>query len=123
MTDDPKLVQFDRWEQCEEALRSFDEFDRAGRSVWFRGQSHSNWPLLTTPERRTGRFSGIEDYFRLIRVILPQISTYTNKSWTLPHPQETFERSSKYDDIKELLISAYGYLAHLRHHGFPSPNG
>jgi hypothetical protein len=65
-------IQVNTWPEAEEKIHEIERLN-AGRPVWFRGQSDSNWQLLTTLERRTIRNSLVYEYLRLIRRIKPEI--------------------------------------------------
>jgi hypothetical protein len=91
----------------------------------FRGQSDSEWKLSTTLERFAPEAESIADYFKIIRVIKPQIEAMTGKSWELPEYNAVDQLLADYDTFSRALIfgqlPGYEYLAYLRHHGFPSP--
>jgi hypothetical protein len=67
----------------------------------------------------------VEDYYRLIGKIKPEIESMTGIEWPIPDFPEIEKLLQGYEDFS-LAISfgrwpGYGYMAHLRHHGFPSP--
>ena len=88
----------------------------------FRGQSSSCWRLETTLERYPHCVLGVEDYYRTLLVIKPQLETFTERTWATPsfsdyvklmdHPGFFFDDSD---------FPAYEYFVYLRHHAFPSP--
>jgi hypothetical protein len=65
------------------------------------------------------------DYFRIISRIKTELESFTDKSFEGPDLPTLEGKFSEYDSgSMEFLmngISSYGYLAHVRHHGFPSP--
>jgi hypothetical protein len=109
------------WEECEERLLQIKS--QASGEVWFRGQSNACWGLATTLERQvdqitTNEFSYfIEKYWKLMLKIKPQIDEITGRTSDVPEwaePPWPFEHYFRTN-------AAYGYMAYLRHHGFPSP--
>jgi len=57
----------------------------------------------------------------LIRIVKPEIEAFTQTVWEVPDitTLENWARTYKGFSIERL--HAYSYMAHLRHHGFPSP--
>jgi len=108
------------WEAAEQKLLSIEEKYRARLpGVWFRGHSDAKWPLLSTLERRIGNIAVLE-YYRVIYSIAPEILALTGQQLQLSF--ETADSyAHNYDSLYELLIEGYSAMAHLRHHGFPSP--
>lgn len=111
-------VRVKTWEDCEQRLLQIEIDNHKSLSgVWFRGHANARWPLKTTLERRSGRSYFIADYWDLILKIKPEIETFTGVAWEVPPwsepkwPFEVYFRKNR----------GFGYMAHLRHHGFPSP--
>lgn len=90
----------------------------------FRGQEDSSWALATTLERAGRQEMRISDYYRLIFPLKPQIESFTGITWEIATPPE-IQRSLQDFDTWSLRrfpdAATYGYMIHLRHHGFPSP--
>jgi hypothetical protein len=85
--------------------------------VWFRGVSDANWNLETTLERRNAKSFSVAEYYELARRIKPEVEAFTKAKWDVPdwcEPENNFARHFS-------TMPAFGYIAHLRHHGFPSP--
>lgn len=90
----------------------------------FRGQGNSCWQLSATLERACERML-FTDYYRIIGKIRPQIESLTGDDWPIPSYPEVERLARTYDELDKMLWAgdrpAYAYMAHLRHHGFPSP--
>ncbi len=114
-----KDTHVNTWEACEERLLRIEK-ENSGE-VWFRGLSNACWRLTTTLERQIARipYDGycVHRYWALMSRIKLQVESVTGSSWEVPEwsepewPFETFFRETP----------AYGFMAYLRHHGFPSP--
>jgi hypothetical protein len=111
------------WEECEarisEIVATHAFFDDT--PLVFRGQADADWRLATTLERRVPTGCYVEDYFRLIMRIKPEVETYSSRRWDDVNFKEISDWSKSYDDFSRGLLFSYEYLAYLRHHGFPSP--
>lgn len=117
------VVQVNTWEECEQELLKIDEAHSSDPiKVFFRGQSDSQWELLSTLERRLRGVHSVESYYAVMRRIKPEVETFTGAAvWEFPTYEEVIERTRNYDFFRQLLDSAYSYTVHLRHQGFPSP--
>lgn len=109
-------------------LNTFEEFEEKATALWedwekkhsskgryflpmlFRGQAMASWNLKTTLERYSPGEYSMEDYFKVMRSIRPEVQSRTGKHWPFP---------SHYDEIPG--ASQYAFMVYLRHHGFPSP--
>ena len=89
--------------------------------VLFRGQSNSQWGLLTTLERYSGLDCALYDYYRKIFAAKPIVESFTGKKWQILTPPEYEKWLEGYDPLGISGFEAYDYMAYLRHHGFPSP--
>lgn len=111
------------WEECEarisEIVAIHALFDDT--PLVFRGQADADWRLATTLERRVPTGCYVDDYFRLIMRIKPEVETYSSRRWDDVNFKEISDWSMSYDDFSRGLLLSYEYLAYLRHHGFPSP--
>jgi hypothetical protein len=88
----------------------------------FRGHADADWPLATTLERRSKILNcRFEQYFRIIMRVKPEIETYSGKRWDDIKYDDVTRWTSTYEGFSHGYLLAYEYLAHLRHHGFPSP--
>jgi hypothetical protein len=110
-----KDIHVKTWEEYKERSRQIIE-ENSGE-VWFRGLSDARWLLTTTLERRSPRDYSVVDYWELMLKIKPQIEVDTGVTWEVPKWSEPPWPFEKY--FRE--TPAYGYMAYLRHHGFPSP--
>jgi hypothetical protein len=111
-----KEVRVRTWGECEQRLCEIEQI--SGGEVWFRGLCNSCWRLTTTLERRIPhRTYSIEEYWQISLRIKPLVDTFMGVTWKVP---EWSEPSWPFcNHFREILMS--GYMAHLRHHGFPSP--
>jgi len=82
----------------------------------FRGQSNAKWPLSTTLERCDRQIDSVLKYIRTASSAQRFLSGFNSKIQTT----EPFRQPSM-DELKRGDIPNYGFLAYLRHHGFPSP--
>lgn len=89
-------------------------------ALLYRGQSNSDWDLVTTLERRSSRKWLWADYLRLARATSSEVQTLTNRDLKIPPYAQTAEWGSHYDDQLQ-GPPTYEYYVYLRHHGFPSP--
>ena len=102
------------------------EADRSMLPLLFRGQRQSSWKLDTTLERAVGgaRVPCI-GYYRRIFSVRPEIEAFTGLNLGMPSLDDVHRLVSNYDELLQQMLSgtfpAYAYMAHLRHHGFPSP--
>jgi hypothetical protein len=122
-----ETVEVDSWESFEKRLAEIRQAELAsGRhgEFLYRGHTDSTWGLATTLERAGREREPISDYYRIISRAKPQIETFTRVIWDIL-TWEQVERllqdpltipRHKFPDLGE-----YSYMAHLRHHGFPSP--
>ncbi len=109
------------WEECEELIRELEHTHNVNANkVIFRGQSNAKWLLETTLERLHKNVK-VEKYYRLISRIHHEIEAYNGREWSIPSYEEIHNWSMNYDAFTIQRLLAYDYLAHLRHHGFPSP--
>jgi hypothetical protein len=117
----PRLARnrvINTWEECEAEVNKIEETYHT--KAWFRGQSNADWQLDTTLERwRRDKPFSVEEYLDLIRRVKPEIETFTGGKWDVPSDQDAFIRVRNVGDLPMWL--PYEYMAHLRHHGFPSP--
>jgi hypothetical protein len=113
------------WEDLEEKLRVLRAQHTSVRNLLFRGQSDSSWPLRTTLERRVDQNTQIDEYYRIISAIQPQVETFTDQKWDIQDHRSFIDLVQEYDKLSLELsfgrLPAYSYLIYLRHHGFPSP--
>ena len=87
----------------------------------FRGQADSIWKLQTSLERVSGEKEfRLSTYYGIISGIQPEIESFTGRSWDIPNlPDYVDETAKARPQVPPLKV--YEYMAHLRHHGFPSP--
>ena len=57
----------------------------------------------------------LEEYYKILETIKPEIETYTSKKWKLPE----FLKKEALD--LPLPPTGYDFMVYCRHHGFPSP--
>ena len=114
------------WQEFEHKINDLrKEFPKPAKLV-FRGIGDSTWPLKTTLERHQSVEMSFTDYYRVITAVQPQIQSFTKTTWNEIEPYLEVERMAREYEELDLRLSmdqfrAYGYMAYLRHHGFPSP--
>jgi len=97
---------------------------RLQSDLLFRGQANSSWKLATTLERSNKNAMSFIDYYRTISILQPEIEAFTDHRWDNPEYPDILKPAREYEFFhlnKEMHTSIYGYMTHLRHHGFPSP--
>ncbi|HWA90223.1 MAG TPA: FRG domain-containing protein [Rhizomicrobium sp.] len=117
------------WEDFKTELaqlrRKQESNSRLQRRLYFRGQADSRWGLATTLERHTIGKTEFIDYYRTISVLQAELEAFTENSWQIPDYAEVCNVARSYDEFSRRMTfgqnPAYEYMAHLRHHGFPSP--
>lgn len=121
-----EAIHLDNWAAFESALHEIKSNIHAKKEFLvsdflFRGQSYSDWPLETTLERFTHKtsYTFAHFYARVLRVA-PEIAAFTGQHWSLPSPEKYKEWLREFDSYNGDFL-AYEPIAHLRHHGFPSP--
>lgn len=111
-------TRVESWEECQQQLLKIESDNKKSLGgVWFRGHSNACWRLATTLERRNSSAYFIDDYWNLMIKIKPEVEAMTGRTWEVPpwsEPDWPFE-------VHFLKNKGLGYMAHLRHHGFPSP--
>jgi hypothetical protein len=112
------------WEDFESRIRALRQQYPRERALVFRGLGDSRWPLTTTLERHGSKGMPFADYYGVISSSEPQIRTFAATTWDeIESYVDISERSSGYYFERSLSggLKAYGYMAYLRHQGFPSP--
>lgn len=87
----------------------------------FRGQENASWELLTTLERASKSQVSLLQYQRTLSAIRPQMETFSNRSWDLPDPPVLDLGPEDHPSLYPKNQATYGFMVHVRHHGFPSP--
>ena len=127
---DEKLVsetfETHTWEQCQGVLNGFRE--KVGQKfmspVLFRGHGDSGWFLESTLDRNVNGKMSVLEYSNEIRKVLPTVETFAGKTWDLEDIFDEMAVCKNYDSFNRHKFpspTAYSYMVHLRHHGFPSP--
>jgi hypothetical protein len=111
------------WEGFEEAIGEL-RAKYGNRSLVFRGQSDSEWPLTNTLERNGQGHMTFLDYYRLIVTrIGPAVETFIGVS--LPeYSKDVWDSFSDHELLSLRRFPSqdlYRYMVYLRHHAFPSP--
>lgn len=120
----PKKIE--NWKDFEEMIdgaeTEYQNFKENSKGLvshpLYRGQSNSAWGLETTLERFLGKNISVEKYYRLIHRIQPIVESCTSNCWQLPEIEE--ELKELYEKFG-MSTPLYEFMAHLRHHQFPSP--
>ena len=123
-----EIIRVDSWQQFENEISNIQAKNATNRwlssTLLFRGQANADWDLETTLERAGKHEMSFAEYYKLICVLQPEIETFTNNHWDNPDYSTYRTKFKSYDFLhldENLGTSVYGYMAHLRHHGFPSP--
>ncbi len=116
------------WEQFEEELTKLNQIRKTTvernkplhiSGYLFRGQSSHVYKLETTLERFITKQFTVKKYYQYASAGKFQINALTGDQWDIPNPPEF---NKLIDDLDAYFkLPACGYLAYLRHHGFPSP--
>ena len=119
-------IKLNDWQEFECKIKDLRKEFQKPRQLVFRGVADSTWPLKTTLERYQSVGMSFADYYQVITVVQPHIQSFTKTTWDEIEPYQEIERlAAKYDKLDFHLwggrLRAYGYMAYLRHHGFPSP--
>lgn len=120
-------IELESWETFERSLQELRkaEISAGGTAEFlFRGLSDSTWPLATTLERAGREGIPISDYYQLIFNLNPQIESFTGMRWeiaTWPGVAKSLRDWDTWALHRFPDPKVYGYMVHLRHHGFPSP--
>ena len=113
------------WHEFEVRIAELRQQYAAGRMLLFRGLVESTLPLTTTLERHAQGETTFADHYRDISAVRPEIESLTNATWDIESFQEIQTLAGEYDAFHLHLwggrLRALGYMAYLRHHGFPSP--
>lgn len=97
-----------------------NDYTRTHR-VLFRGQSHFDWDLATTLERKAKDQFSIERYLADATHCVNEIESLTGKRWDIPDLRTLIGEITDTQDSMRVYLPSYAYLVYLRHHGFPSP--
>lgn len=122
-----QTTALDTWEELEDFLNKIDNDYRKSKTdpnrkfgsysePLFRGQADANWTLSTTLERATNDTFSLDRYYRDAGAAHRYLSGFNAQKWK-------FEKIEKftYETFRHSPLPSYGFLAYLRHHGFPSP--
>jgi FRG domain len=121
------VVHCDSWEACLNEISKLAESQRAdGRLIpelLFRGHADASWKLESTLDRIGQRGMNFSEYYRLIAVAQHEIEAFTGQRWEIPYYPDIESQFREWDfpKLSRDFHAMYGYMAHLRHHGFPSP--
>lgn len=128
-----KEITVRTWEEFEEELKKLNSWKDERRKnplllvpdFLFRGQADSKWELKTTLDRYAVSAIKLSKYYEIIFHSKSVIESFTEKTWNVPSQKE----HDKW--LKEVVGSEFGnhmldfhasgYMAYLRHSGFPSP--
>ena len=107
------------WEDFEDELTGINEETKSlqekeqGHVSYplFRGVNNSEYHLESTLDRIQKEMS-VSDYQTILEIVHKHVATCTGRKWDL-NEEINYERGFK--------LPAYGFMAYLRHNGFPSP--
>jgi len=120
-------LHLNSWSELQDHLTQIEQIyqeRKANRSPFsghispllFRGQANAKWSLSTTLERSCRPITSVKKYVQTTSSAQRFLSGFNAKIQTT----ETLEPPTM-DELKCGNIPNYGFLAYLRHHGFPSP--
>jgi len=81
--------------------------------ILYRGLHDSELPLDTTLERYCSSVWTVNDYYELIKRIIPVVKRYSCIDWKLSSVMPSWQPKNR--------LPCYEYWSYLRHCGFPSP--
>lgn len=113
------------WDDFEQQIKEL-RMQYATRPLLFRGVGDSKWPLTTTLERYDDSEMSFARYYRAIATSEAHVASFVTSTWeSIDIYPGIEELASQYDAFDLHLwggkLKALGYMAFLRHHGFPSP--
>jgi len=127
-----KTHNLDSWEAFEDAVGQIKKKTEGLKkstgasttTVLFRGQPNAKWGLKSTLERKTKKEITVGIYFNLMLKVWRNPVIKNKREW--PDLEEKIENLNV--DIVNSFLTAkansdqiISFMAHLRHHGFPSP--
>jgi hypothetical protein len=115
-----KTIKLNTWSEFEKAMHAqiLYETQEAGYSFCYRGHANEAWRLETTLERTMGVNFSVRRYYEIIKKLLSEIETFTDRNWELPEAMYHVENLSNRVMFNDSVVS---YLQYLRHFGYPSP--
>ncbi len=129
-----KTINLDSWEEFEEKVKKGDieteELKKSKKAfslttpIIYRGQANSRWCLESVLERKIKKDFTVDSYFNMMLEVWNRpASTYKEKWPDLEKEIRGLNVNNIYSFLttgakSEQIIS---FMAHLRHHGFPSP--
>ena len=112
------------WSECKVFIADLEsaqsQFYPQGK-MWFRGQSDSSFKLTTTLDRVSTERVKVSDYYRTLSRVKPAVETMGRRHWPDLDWPKIAEDCRSFDFLSLHQLPAYNLLAHVRHHGFPSP--
>jgi hypothetical protein len=120
-------IELNSWREFEQKIEQIRTKHRSDEKLisrlLYRGQSDATWGLKTTLERHKNTETSFQEYLKIISYLQPEIETFTQNHWETPEYERIARAFAKYESfhMSPVLYEVYGYMAHLRHNGFPSP--
>lgn len=120
-----KKFDLQNWEEFQQKAAQLRDRYPSRSSLLFRGLGDSMWKLTTTLERYGCAEMAFAEYYRLIAASKSEIETFTHTAWDIAEDLEIENLAREYYAFDWHLwlgkFRALGYMAYLRHQGFPSP--
>jgi hypothetical protein len=121
----PNQKKLYSWQEFKTEIAHLRQNTEGISKFLFRGHGSDRWLLETTLER-SDHDENVLSYYRLALRIKPEIQAFTDGDWPdSPEVPSLMNMVSEYDtfslNFSTGALPHYAYLAHLRHHGFPSP--
>lgn len=89
--------------------------------ILYRGQNNTDWPLLTTLERKSKKIFSVEKYIEKAYQTKFETNNFTGKNWRIPDFKILMKDINDKTTPFKIHLPLYNYLVYLRHYGFPSP--
>lgn len=119
-----EVIDLDSWQELEAKLTELDQTYLLAKAASkprhvsqpvFRGQANASWKLETTLERMGCKDYSVGRYYRQLDSAHRYLSGFSRTVWNFdPNPDVSW-------DTMRITPPNYGFIAYLRHHGFPSP--
>jgi hypothetical protein len=118
-------IDFDSWSQLEAFARGIGGIaegnPRRPAPLLYRGQADCAWGLHSTLERSYSKIRSMHQYFDVAIEAKKALESLLTERWPEADLANANIASYGYIEYTAQGVPASNFLAHLRHHGFPSP--
>lgn len=124
-----KIRKLNNWKEFEDELDKIhldlhcykkSEYDHVSTPL-FRGQSIATWSLKSTLDRYIEQPVEFDAYTQYLLRVKPAIESFTERNFTFKWNNKSTQQIMAMHLDGGFLEGQYEFMAHLRHHGFPSP--